>query len=146
MFVRIRTLFCALSVIHGRTLHVVVLQRLPFKYYLDFPDVGWTCSWCNLPFAAANHLFEIEVDTQVNTLSTCLATEGFEDFEDELYGNEVLPNPQESSIVEERKNNSHSAFVAHLNINSIQNKSEELKLLNDSLKTQIFIVSGRNQN
>jgi len=44
-------------------------------------------------------------------------------------------------IVEERKNNANSAFVAHLNINSIQNKFEELKLLNNLLKAQIFIVS-----
>ena len=39
-----------------------------------------------------------------------------------------------SSIVEERKNNSNGVIVAHLNINRIQNKFEEPKLLNDSLK------------
>ena len=43
--------------------------------------------------------------------------------------------------MEERKHNSHNAFVAHLNINSIQNKLEELKLLNDSLKAQKLILS-----
>lgn len=39
------------------------------------------------------------------------------------------------------KNILHNAFVAHLNINSIQNKFEKLKLLNDPLKAQILIVS-----
>ena len=43
------------------------------------------------------------------------------DIEDELYGNDVRLNPQESSIIEERKNNSHNAFVARLNISSAQN-------------------------
>ena len=52
-----------------------------------------------------------------------------------------LPNSQVSSILEERKNNPSGAFVAHLNINSIQNKFKELKLLNDKLKAHIFIVS-----
>jgi len=46
------------------------------------------------------------------------------EIEDELYGNDVPLNPQESSIIEERTNNSHDTFVAHLNINSVQNKSE----------------------
>ena len=49
-----------------------------------------------------------------------------------------------SSILEERRNNSSGALVAHLNINSIQNKFEELKLLNNELKAHIFIVSETN--
>ena len=94
---------------------------------------------CNLPFTTVNHSFEKEVNMQVNTSSTGSAMEA-RDFEEE-YANEDLPNSQMNWIVEERKNNANSAFVAHLNINSIQNKFEELKLLNDLLKAQIFIVS-----
>ena len=56
--------------------------------------------------------------------------------EDELYGNDVPLHSQESSIIEERKNNSHNAFVTSLNINSVQNK-----LLNGSFRAQIVIVS-----
>lgn len=51
-----------------------------------------------------------------------------------VYANKDLPNSQASSILEERKNNSKNAFVAHLNIKGIKNKFEELKLLNDELK------------
>ena len=36
-------------------------------------------------------------------------------------------------IVEERKRNSSGALIVHLNINSVQNKFEELKILNNSL-------------
>ena len=59
----------------------------------------------------------------MNTLLSSSSMEGNE-IEDELYGNDVPLNPQESSIIEERTNNSHDTFVAHLNINSVQNKSE----------------------
>ena len=39
-------------------------------------------------------------------------------------------------IVEERKRNSSGALIGHLNINSIQNNFEELKMLNNSLRAQ----------
>ena len=54
---------------------------------------------------------------------------------------EHLSNSQVSSIVEERKNSSNGALVGHLNINSTQNRFEELKLLNDSLKARVLVIS-----
>lgn len=101
----------------------VGLTKAAFRYYLDFPEIDLTCSWRNFPFATVNHLSEVITEAQVDLRLTSLATEGNE-LEDELYGNEDRPNPQESSIVEERKKNSHTAFVAHLNINRLQNKFE----------------------
>lgn len=44
-------------------------------------------------------------------------------------------------IVEERKRNSSRAFIVHLNINSIQSKFEELKILNNSLRAHILEIS-----
>ena len=44
-------------------------------------------------------------------------------------------------IVEERKRNSSGALIVHLNINSIQNKFEELKTLNNSLRAHIIVIS-----
>ena len=83
--------------------------------------------------------FETDVNVQVNTTATDITMEASY-FEND-YVNEDLPNSQVSSILEERKNNLSGAFVVHLNINSIQNKFEELKLLNDKLKAHIVIVS-----
>ena len=51
------------------------LTKASFKYYLDFPDIDWTCSLCNLPFTSVNHSFEKEVNIQVNTSSTGSAME-----------------------------------------------------------------------
>ena len=81
--------------------------------------------------------FVTDSNIQVNTTNTTMETSYFESD----YANKDLPNSQASSILEERKNNSKSALVAHLNINSIQNKFEELKLLNDELKARQVSVS-----
>jgi exonuclease III len=39
------------------------------------------------------------------------------------------------------KKNTREALLIHLNINSIQNKFEELKILNDQLKSHIIFIS-----
>ena len=52
---------------------------------------------------------------QMNSLLSSSSIEGYK-IEDKLYGNE------ESSIIEERKNNFHTVFVTNLNINSVLNK------------------------
>lgn len=51
MFTLIKTPFWAPLVPHGPT-----------------PDVDWTCSWCNLPFAHGNLSFE-DLHMQMNSLS-----------------------------------------------------------------------------
>ena len=115
------------------------LTKAAFKYYLDYPDIDWTCLLCSLPFATMDYPFEIDTNIQVNATATDIRMEASY-FEND-YANDDLLNSQVSSILEERKNNSSGAFLAHLNINSIQNKFEELKLLNDKVKAHIFFVS-----
>lgn len=103
------------------------LTKIDFKYYLDYPDIDWLCSWCNLPFRKGKYSFETELSIEVNKYSTN-STMKTSDVQSGNANHEHLPNSQVSSIVEERKNNSNGAIVAHLNINSIQNKFEQLKL------------------
>ena len=47
----------------------------------------------------------------------------------------------ESTIVDERQLNQSEAFIMHLNINSIQNKFEELKTLNQALQAHVLVIS-----
>ena len=48
----------------------------------------------------------------------------------------------DATILEQRKDNSGGTFIMHLiNINSIQNKFEELKKLVDALKAHILVIS-----
>ena len=38
------------------------LTKAAFKYYLDNPNIDWTCSWCSLPFRTVDYSFEVEKD------------------------------------------------------------------------------------
>ena len=53
----------------------------------------------------------------------------------------TLINSLGNSSLEERKNDASGAFIMHLNINSVQNKFEELKILNSSLKAHVLVIS-----
>ena len=44
-------------------------------------------------------------------------------------------------IIDYRKDNHHDLMIAHLNINSLQNKLDNLKLLNRELKSQVIFLS-----
>lgn len=44
-------------------------------------------------------------------------------------------------LLQDRKSNPRGALLLHLNINSIQNKFEEFKMLNDKLKSHIIFIS-----
>ena len=93
------------------------LTKAAFKYYLDNPNIDWTCSWCSLPFRTVDYSFEVEKDhDELNkTANSSINTSNGG------HANENPPNSQWSSILEERKNNSSGAFIMHLNVNSIQN-------------------------
>ena len=40
------------------------LNKAGFKYYLDYPDIEWTCSLCSLPFRFEQSLVGVENLTQ----------------------------------------------------------------------------------
>ena len=44
-------------------------------------------------------------------------------------------------LLQERQEHSNRILMFHLNINSLQNKFDELKLLNDKMKSQIIFLS-----
>ena len=112
------------------------LTKAGFKYYLDHPEIDWKCLLCSLPFRCENYIFEVEEENKSANSSINNSKEHGE------YANEEHLDTQGSqSILAERKNNSSSAFIMHLNINSIQNKFEELKQLNDCLKAHVIVLS-----
>ena len=53
----------------------------------------------------------------------------------------VDPNWNEPDLVEQRKSYKHDLLMIHVNIKSIQNKFDELKLLNRGLKSQVMTLS-----
>ena len=44
-------------------------------------------------------------------------------------------------LLQERQEHSNRILIFHLNINSLQNKFDELKLLNDKIKSQIIFLA-----
>ena len=44
-------------------------------------------------------------------------------------------------LLQERQEHSNRILMFHLNINSLQNKFDELKLLNDKIKSQIIFLA-----
>ena len=55
--------------------------------------------------------------------------------------NKACFHESNSSIIDQRKENSSSALSMHLNINRIQNKFEDITILNRYLKAKILVIS-----
>ena len=98
---------------------------------------AWMCNnclWKQLPFTITNNFGKEatpEISTEANNANHAPSTPQPNELQDAM----------NSQLIKNRDNNSREVLVVHLNINSIQNKFEELKLLNDSLKGQIIIIS-----
>lgn len=106
------------------------LSKAGFKYYLNYPDIKWTCSLCSLPFRFEKSLVGVENLTQHGG-------EGEYANGDVVgYAND-LPEPW---IIQERKRNTTDLMMVHLNINGCQNKLDDLILLNKELKSRDFSV------
>ena len=104
------------------------LSKAGFKYYLDYPDIEWTCSLCSLPFRFEQSLVRVENLTQHGGEGEYANEDGAE------YAND-LPEPW---IIQERKRNTTDHMMFHLNINSCQNKLDDLILLNKELKSHVI--------
>ena len=115
------------------------LSKAGFKYYLDYPDIEWTCSLCSLPFRFEQSLVGVENLTQHGG-------EGeYANANEDVtgYAND-LPEPW---IIQERKRNTTDLMMVHLNINSCQNKLDDLILLNKELKSHvIFLIDSSYTN
>ena len=130
------------------------LTKQQFKYYLDHPDIDWICVMCSLPFVDADFSLEDISNSEINiSLDSSRNTKDIPkyhldaeqrngiSFEEQSTCNTPERQPDLCTIVDQRMRDSSAAFIAHLNINSIQNKFEELEMLNRSLKAQVLILS-----
>ena len=96
----------------------------------------WICSLCSLPFSNGDCSFNMEFDSDHEIEKEFAGNTSVN--ESNFYGGYADDG---ATILEQRKDNSSGAFIMHLNINSIQNKSEELKKMNDTLKEHILVIS-----
>ena len=125
--------------LHVETGHT--LNRTIFQYYLDRPDIEWTCPACALPQLTDSFFQEVsEGDTLV------LA----EDYQGETTQNTALEQSLHREVTEIisdndrleffRKHHNKDFLITHLNINSIQNKFEELHVTEVIKKNNAHIM------
>ena len=88
---------------------------------------AWKCDRCllqTLPFF------------DVTNWSVCI-----DEADESMVINESSLQTSEPWIIEERKRNSTDLLLVHLNVNSIQNKHDDLKILNRELKSHIIFLT-----
>lgn len=96
----------------------------------------WICSLCSLPFSNGDCSFNMEFDSDLEIEKEFSSNTSMN--ESNIYGGYAN---DDATILEQRKDNSSGPFIMHLSINSIQNKFEELRKLNDALKAHILVIS-----
>ena len=118
------------------------MTRIIFQYYLDQPNIEWTCPACALP-QLTDSLFE-----EVSEGDTLIIAE---DYHGETTQNTVLEQSLHRDVTEIisdndrlelfRKHHNKDLLIAHLNINSIQNKFEELTEVIKKINAHIMFIS-----
>ena len=108
------------------------MSRNIFRYYLAHPDIDWTCALCSLPPLSDSFFSEDSVRFEQTEVSV--------DMHDQsgVYANQDLISPQE--LEAKRTNSSKELLLCHLNINSIQNKFDELVDVIHKLKAHIIFI------
>ena len=116
-----------------------------FKYFLERPATEWTCPLCSLPRLGDPHFLE---DEEITTTEGNYANQLVQPNENEM--NNAYLHSQENMacnncgqqefdlLLQERREYSNRIPMFRLNINSLQNELDELKLLNDKMKSQII--------
>ena len=125
------------------------LRKAERKSHKVCAEMQWTCSLCLLPFSQEECLTNC-LQEEFNSINNSVEED---DYANNNAGKAVYANALDAMkpcigespgrlIIEERKTNSSGALIVHLNINSIQNKFDELKILNNSLRAHILVLSG----
>ena len=115
-----------------------------FQYYLDQPDIEWTCPACVLPQLTDSFFEEVsEGDKYTLILAEDYQGETTQNtaFEQSLHRDvtEIISDNDRLELF--RKHHNKDFLIAHLNINSIQNKFEELTEVIKKLNAHIMFVS-----
>ena len=97
-----------------------------FQYYLANYNLDWTCFLCSLP-KCGNSFFDQSTEEPILELSYA-NTDG----EQEYANADSLPR---------RTKKAREILLMHLNINSLQNKVEEVGLLIKETKAQVFFLT-----
>ena len=125
------------AVSHSKCLQ---MSRPIFQYYLDRPDIEWTCPTHVLPPLSDSFFagFSEGELAEINVLESDREKFTQEDDAERSFGEEdediIYDNVQLELLA---KHHSKDLLLAHLNINSVQNKFEELSAIIKTLRAHI---------
>ena len=118
------------------------MSQTTFQYYLDQPDIEWTCPACALPQLTDSFFEEVpEGDTLI------LAEDHQRETTQNTAPKQCLRRDVTQTIFNNdrlelfRKHHNKDFLIAHLNINSIQNEFEELTEVINKINAHIMFVS-----
>ena len=118
------------------------MSRTIFQYYLDLPDIEWTCPACALPPLTDSFFEDVSEGDTLNSA---------EDYQGVTAKNTALEQSLHRDVIEIttdndqlelfRKHHNKDFLTAHLNINSIQNKFEDLTEVIKKINAHLMFVS-----
>ena len=118
------------------------MSRTIFQYYLDQPDIEWTCPACALPPLTDSFFDEVsESGALIPAEDHQRETTQNMAFEQFLYRGVTEITSENDQLELFRKHHHKDLLIAHLNINSIQNKFEELTEVIKKINAHIMFVS-----
>lgn len=101
-------------------------------------ELDWTCLFCLLPKCGGLFLTDTyESDAVIENSKDQIENEATEQNK-AAYANYLTSNIETSELM---RKNIREVLLIYMNINSLQNKFEELKILNDFLKSHIIFIS-----
>ena len=116
------------------------MSKTGFKYYLDNPELDWTCSLCSLPFRTVDNIHGAFTSNQNHELSNDSFHLGSETSMNMADDNDSLMWYY-SNITSYYK---YNLKIAYLNINSLINKTDEVKdMLNKEMFDILFIAETK---
>ena len=132
--------------IHEKCLN---MSTSTFKYFLERPAIEWTCPLCSLPRLGDSFFLEDEeiITTEGNYVNQLLLQPNTNEMKNTKFHsqeNMAINNcgQQEFDLpLQEWQEHSNRILMFQLNINSLQNKFDELELLSDKKKSRIIFLS-----
>lgn len=107
-----------------------------FQYYLKYPDINWECTYCALP-KVNDSFFAENIIEEINSLQHL--EDGLEQDVQDEQGNRSVPDNTKLEAL--RKHTKKDILMCHININSLQNKCEELTNVVKGIHAHIILIS-----
>ena len=116
-----------------------ISKNMYCSYYMKHPDDDWSCVGCSTCNPSDSFFDDIQEESNYGNQASSLPYVNLE-----CESNASMINEYDMKLfglLEDRKQQPDKGLIIHININSIQNKYDELKTLNEKLKSSVVFIS-----